>query len=210
MDATTPPHWTQYVARLNTQRRQLRDLLWLRSGRDSSKHENDSLLRQQGIDPDLLYPVPRILGQLLNFTIEEDENFKREIGKFPGAFSPDGETREQTQKRRRDYGKPQRAAQQRERRAAQKARLASVNDIDCRTSAVFSLLSLHWIDVSSLMKGVGRSPAFRKRDGGSFLTKNSLKQAVLRELRALTKKGVVERRELRNIRGLPKHLFRRK
>jgi hypothetical protein len=186
---TASRRWTQRDARFNTQNRQLRDLAGLRTGRDLSKREMESWLREQGVDPEIQYYSSEILGQLLNFTVQEDVVFKNSRGHFPGAFCPAKETSKQAQKRRHEYGKPHRAEQQRNRRIAMKARLASVTEIDCRASAVFTLLSPQWIDVAALMSGLGRSPAFRKVDGSRFLTKNSLRKAILRELESIVKDG---------------------
>jgi hypothetical protein len=207
MDVTSR-RWTQKNARFNTQNRQLRDLARVRFGYDLSIRERENWLQQQGVEPERQYYNPELLGQLLNFTVEEDVAIKCRKGQFPGAFCPSDETSEQAKKRRHEYGKPHRAEQQRNRRIATKARLVSVLDIDCRTSAVFMLLSPQWIDVADLMKGLGRSPAFRKVDGSKFLKGNSLRTAILRELESLVKVGKAERVKQMEKHGLTKFRFR--
>jgi hypothetical protein len=101
--------WTERAARLGAQRKQLRELIRLRLGCSLTNYEIGNRLRELNIDEDSLYRVPQVLGQLLGFTVKEDEDLKRSTRRFPGAFSPAGETKEQTQHRRREYSKPHRA-----------------------------------------------------------------------------------------------------
>jgi hypothetical protein len=207
MDARSP--WvSQNDARLKAQTRQLRITLEFRFGRPLRGEALDRELMIMGIDPSELYHDPVELGIRSDFTIEEEIHLKETTGKFPSSLFPSSCTREETQRRRQKYNAPIRAAQQAKRRAVKRARLAIAAGLDCRASALRTLLSAEWITMKELIKGLGRSPAFRRRDGAVALTGNSLKKAILRELKKPGLRREVETAKRQEKHGLTMYLFR--
>jgi hypothetical protein len=62
------------------------------------------------------------------------------------------------------------------------ARRKAAAGLDCRVSALLTMLTPHWRSVNGLMAGLARCAAFRKPDG-SQLAGPSLRVAILRTLR---------------------------
>ena len=195
-------------ARLAAQTRQLRLLLEFRSQCSLPRGPLRDELKTLGIDSTRLYRNPVELGELCGFTVDEDLHLKRTTSAFFSAIYPAGFTKEQTRTRRHDYNKPHRAAQQRNRRAKEAARLAAANELDCRTSAVHTLLTHQWVSVADLMKGLRGSRAFRRVDGRGFLRGNSLRQAILRELKGPKLKDLVQINKQKEGHGLMMHRYR--
>ncbi len=204
------PWGSRDQARLAKQNKHLHLTLQFRLKRFLSRKDLHDELKVFGIDPTFLYRDPIALGNRLAFTVEEEMYLKNAAGTFSGSLYPAGFTKEETLARRKKHNAPMRAQQQRKRRADKAARLAEAADLDCRTSAVRALLSRDWVSLKELMKGLRRSPAFRSVDGRAQLRDNSLRQAILRELKGPMLKHLLERKGSKEKRGLSMHFYRLK
>jgi hypothetical protein len=202
------PWESEYRARLASQLKQLRLVLEFRKKCPLARAELHEELGLIGIDLTKLYRDPVKLGELLNFTVAEDFYLKKMTGSFSGSIYPAGFPKEETRARRNEFNKPRKAAQQRKRRADKAARLAEAGDLDCRSSAILALLSYRWIGLAELMKSLDRSRAYRRADGAGFLSGNSLRQAILRELKRPTLNGLVEKTDRFERHGRLMYLYR--
>lgn len=191
-------------------------LFRLRQARQRERGEHvlkhRQMLRVHGVNLNELYET-YVIGELLDFTIEEDEFVGRNAlgrpartyrrnGKFitlPAAqflkrITPAGETLDQTRARRGETTRPHRSERQRQRRAEERAvtaaRRQQIGDLDCRHSAVHALLTNNWVTIAQLVGDLDQSPAFGKLSGQSLinaiaktLTKAPLAGTVEREMR---------------------------
>jgi len=207
MDAWIGKKWqSRDHARVAAQNKQLRLVLEYRLGRSLTKNECLRNLTILGIDPTKLYRDPVELGRLLRFTLEEELHLKKTTGAFSSALYPEGCGRDETAARRKKYNAPAKAAQQATRRAEKAARLVAAAETDCRASALLTVLSPKWATLKSLMGCLSRSQAFRSTRGGPFLSGNSLRQAILRELKRSAVRVEMAQRVEKH--GLRMHLYR--
>lgn len=175
--------------------------------------EIDDAIAAAGIDPDRQYDAEE-LGELLRLTVAQYRQFKIVTGKFPASFRPSGLTRREAKAIRDEVNRPARTIAERKRRmaksAAKLAIIQTVADLDCRASAVYTVLTDRYQTMLQLMNALARSPAFRRADGKCPLAGASLKKAIQRVLEKLVAAGRVEiKRDLYKT-GLPMDLFRRR
>lgn len=168
--------------------------------------EIDDAIAAAGVDLGRQYDAKE-LGKLLRLTVAQYRHFKIATGKFPASFLPDGLTRREAKAVRDEVNRPARTAAERKRRmakaAAKVAILQTVADLDCRQSAVFETLETdRWKTVLQLSKLLKDVPAFHRADGKRQLGGNSLRVAILRELKKPGLADRVEKRQRRHTNGL--------
>jgi hypothetical protein len=107
---------------------------------------------------------------------------------FPKMIAPGSETKDETKRRRRQFRAPARNAAARAKRAQAKMDATTmqnlVNTLDDRASALWALLrDGQEMTVAALMTDLARCPAFRGPLESDFLKGDSLRKAIIRELR---------------------------
>ncbi len=179
---------------LNSQKKELRSLHNMRR----LNLAFDDWILGCGIDLARRYD-PAELGELVGFTVEEDERFATEplgrraghylrgakpvqlsAARFPKFLMPARFTKEQTWARRKEFKKPKRAEAERrrraEKRAAAPAGCGDATNLGCRPRAIQSVLTDRWCAIRDIAEQLSGSPAF------SGLTNDSLRRAIAREL----------------------------
>jgi hypothetical protein len=212
---------------LNMQRTELRRLHRMRG----INSPFDTWAAESGIDLRRLYD-PGELGILIEFTAQEDERFATDpIGRpekwylrrghpvilsptrFPKRLRPAGATKDQTIERRKMFNRQKRAAAERRRRAekgaAKHLKLQQAAELDCRKSAIFTVLSDEWMTIKDLMKALASSPAFMTPDR-KLLTGDSLRHAIARELERPDLLREIETVHKFHKNGFPVKLIRRR
>jgi hypothetical protein len=191
--------------RLRKQNNQIEILFNRQRGATMMTDEIDDAIAAWGIDPGRLYDQVQ-LGEKLRLTVAEYLQFKKLTGSFPSAFIPAGLTKRGAKAIRDEFNRPERNADERKRKAAKAADRADcvqkVADLDCRASAVFTMLTDKWKPAHQLAKTLKHSPAFQPLSGPS------LKKAIQRVLDKLVASGRVEMTRDRSKNGLPMNLFR--
>jgi hypothetical protein len=136
------------------------------------------------------------LGALLNFTFEDYKAFDAASRRHPATIRPIGTDKVEIAAYLNIHRKPRQNAARRKRYAvccaAEAARREASGDLDCRRSAILTVLTDTPQPISWIMKAVARSIAFMNPDGKRFLTGNSLRVAILRELEKPALKALVE------------------
>jgi hypothetical protein len=188
--------------RLGQQRKHMRALAWLRH----------VTLPDLGVDLDSSRDGEE-LGMELELTTDEYLHLRTMLGRFP-AFLPAELTKDQAKTLRDDFNRPGRTAakaKQRAAAAAEKAsRAQSAADLDCRSSAIWTVLTYpRFQSVAEIMKVVAKTASFRTADGNGVLAGQSLRVTILRELKKPELADRVEVKLERTRNGLPVHLFRR-
>jgi hypothetical protein len=182
--------------RLGQQRKHMRALAWLRH----------VTLPDLGVELD----SPRDgeeLGIELELTTDEYLQLRGMLGRFP-VFLPAELSKDQAKKLRDDFNRPGRTAAKAKQRAA--ADRASVADLDCRSSAIWTVLTYpRFQSVVEIMKAVAKSASFRTADGNGVLSGPSLRVTILRELKKSELADRVETKLETHRRGMPMLLFRR-
>jgi len=196
------------------------------------RREKADAITAAGVHLDVLYD-PLVLGELVNFTIAEDERFatealgrkdawykrkgkmiRRRANRFPASFIPAGFSKLETKQRRDLFNLPRKAADAQRRRAADKAaeaaRVKQAGDLDCRASALDAVVADQEQTIVEIMGSLASSPAFRTADGKGQLTRGSLKKAIQRTLPELVRSGRMDVRRDRYKNGRPMMLIRRR
>ena len=161
------------------------------------------------------YPVElngHEIGKLVSFTFDEYTTMGREaLGRWkarhPSTIRPFDVTEDQIQAYLNMTRKPARATAERQRRARKKEQHRLANEVDCRSSAVYSVLTGTPQSIAALMKKLRRSAAFRSIDGQ--LSEPSLRRAILRELDKEPLKSMVGVTGAVEKHGKPMKLIRR-
>jgi hypothetical protein len=177
------------------------------------RHFNGVLDNTEHIDRGRLYRAREELGADLGVTVGEYLQFKT-TKSFPSSFIPAGLDERQAKAIRDKVTRPARAAAESKRKqakaAAKVATRQTVADLDCRASAVYLVLTDQPQTLVELMKALTGLPAFRRADGKGPLTGNSLRVAILRELRKPALAGRVEKTQIKHANGLTMDLYRRR
>ena len=161
------------------------------------------------------YPVElngHEIGKLVSFTFDEYTTMGREaLGRWkarhPSTIRPFDVTEDQIQAYLNMTRRPAKAAAERQRRARKKEQRKLANEVECRWSAIFSLLTGTPQSIAALMKKLRRSAAFRSIDGQ--LSEPSLRRAILRELDKEPLKSMVAVTGAVEKHGKPMKLIRR-
>jgi hypothetical protein len=120
-----------------------------------------------------------LLGMRVGFTFADYQNYGRTTGRHPSTIRPIDATKSEIKDYLNAFQCPRKAAARRRKRAEQKRREKDAADLDCRPSAILVLLSEKEMSVAQLMKALKGHKAFKMANGHP-LTRNSLRQAVLR------------------------------
>jgi hypothetical protein len=106
--------------------------------------------------------------------------------RHPSTLRPTDATKAEIEAYLKAFHRPRKAAARHkryaERRATEAAQREQADNLDCRSSAILTVLTDTPQPISRIMKAVARSNAFRARDGKRFLTGDSLSKAIRREL----------------------------
>jgi hypothetical protein len=194
---------------------ELRALLRLRRGLYVPNRALDREI-EHATNGDPLEYDGNLVGEQINFRFDEykalgTQSLGRRKPRHPSTIRPCDASEDEVAEYLKRFHAPRKAKRKRERRAADQARHLLVEELDCRASAVFAVLTYGWKTVKQLMKALARGPAFRNGDGTGYLTGNSLRQAIIRVLDALeVERRVQIDRTHRDRRGFPMLLARRR
>jgi hypothetical protein len=178
------------------------------------RHFNGVPDNTEHIDRGRLYLDRELLGADLRATVEEYLQFKAKEKHFPSSFIPAGHDERQAKAIRDEFNRPRKNKAEREYKAAKAAAkvatMQTVADLDCRSSAIYAALTDQPQTLVDLMKALAGLPTFRRADGKGQLTGNSLRVAILRELRKPALAGLVEKMQIKHANGLTMDLYRRR
>jgi hypothetical protein len=166
---------------------ELNALKYLRAAAGQSVAEIDTAI----ITGDALELDGWELGRVLKFTFDEyrllgSDTYGRRKARHVATIRPRDVTKSTIESHLKAVHRPGKRLARQKQRAAQAARRRQASDVDCRASAILTVLTDSWRSVKNLMGDLSRSAAFRSADG-KRLTGNSLRQAVLRELKSRLK-----------------------
>jgi hypothetical protein len=123
------------------------------------------------------------LGRALEFTFEEYKLLGMKRRRHPSTIRPYDATKDMISDYLKAHHRPRKAEARRHKRAeaaAQRANAARhIVDLDCRASALDTVVTDDWQTIGQLMKAVAHCPAFRR---GKPLVGHSLRVAVIRTL----------------------------
>ena len=160
------------------------------------------------------YSLPdRALGDAVRFSFDEYRAIGEETHRHLATIRPCDATEREIAEHLKDVHRPARAKRAQQRRtkdrAEREARRNLAGDLDCRGSAVLAVTTDRGRTVAELMADLRRCAAFRAADGKQ-LTGNSLRQAILRELKKPALAAQVETRVTIERHGRPALLVRRR
>jgi hypothetical protein len=181
---------TQHVAwnAANKRLRELRTLrrLWTAAGR-STVEISEVIAAGGALDLD-----GWALGAMIGFTFADYKTHGRADGRHPSEIRPIDATQEEIKSYLTDLHRPRKAAARRKRRAEEAASRAEAVDLDCRGSAIVTVLGRDKSrTVRELMTALARCRAFTTPDG-KRLSGNSLRVGILRELKRPTLRALIE------------------
>jgi hypothetical protein len=196
--------WTSI--RPNVRRAELRKLRELRNGLGQPDIITDLMTSPLAVELD-----GAELGRFLDFRFSEYKLFGQRYRRHPSTIRPIDANQCDIEEYLREWQRPRKAAARRKRRAEARERRAQAADLDCKASAILTVLPRDgWLSIKQLMKVLARSSAFRIPNGKRFLTGNSLRQAILRELKKRPLIDKLERKPATEKHGMPMILVRRR
>jgi hypothetical protein len=175
-----PNNWPTVFA--NKRRKELRVLRDIRVRDRTSTKEITEALRRDG-NPEL---DAKLLGEIIHFTFSEYKAFGQKgqtlsykLIRHPSTISPCDATQDDMTKYLKEFHRPRKAEARRRRRAELASRRQMAADLDCRFSAVLTLLSHEYQTIGQLMTVLEDHKAF-KMPNGKPLRDNSLRVAIHR------------------------------
>jgi hypothetical protein len=157
------------------------------------------------------------VGAEMGFTLDDYRLYRRGEGEFPRTLRPINAKKLEIAAVGREFNNVGAAARLQSKRVAERrqredeaAAIVQAADLDCRGSAVFTVLSSTTEKtLADLMNALAASPAFRSADDNRFLSGNSLRVAILlRELKKPALAAMIEVR-IETVRGFDRQMIRR-
>lgn len=123
------------------------------------------------------------VGRIIEFTFADYRTYRRVDGRHPSTIRPVDATQSQIDDYLREFHRPRKREARRQRRAEEIAKRKLAGDLDCRSSAIWTVLTDIPRPISQIMRDLKRGDAFRKPDGKP-LTGNSLRKAILAKFKS--------------------------
>jgi hypothetical protein len=123
-----------------------------------------------------------LLGQIIDFTFADYQTYGRLAGRHPSTIRPNNATQSQIDDYLQVIKRPRRREALRLHRAEQAAKRELAGDLDCRYSAIWTVLTDTPRSISQIMSDLKDCDAFRKPDRKPLIG-NSLRKAILAKLK---------------------------
>lgn len=198
-----PGTWPDII--LDKRRRELRLLrrCWIDAGRSTLEIERAIA---DGGWPD---SDGRHLGRIIDFTFADYQTYGRVEGRHPSTIRPIDATQTEIDDYLREFHRPRKREALRQRRAEQAAKRQLAGDLDCRSSAIWTVLTDKSRPLSQIMGDLRGGDAFRKPNDRP-LTGNSLRKAILAKLKSRELADRIDITTVTEKHGKPMFLVRRR
>jgi hypothetical protein len=138
------------------------------------------------------------------------EPFRRGKPRHPSLLRPIDATPDEIKQYLREFHRPRKKEAERRRRQRNRERRQAAGAAPSRAEAIFIVIGVTFMTIAKIMTALKDSAAFKRKVGKGYLNGNSLRSAILAEIKKAPLRDKLVIKEDKHSHGLPQFLVRRK